>query len=58
MKNPYNQDKIMVWMYKTTHKTIKQNAEKKRAKLYAYLDYIIKLGLKEEERRKNENNAN
>lgn len=51
--NPYTKDKTMMWVKNDTHKILKNNANKKGAKLYVYLDYIIKLGL-ETERKRNE----
>jgi len=51
--NPYTRDKTMMWVMSDTHKILVNNATRKGAKLYVYLDYIIKLGL-EAEREKNE----
>lgn len=51
--NPYTQDKTMMWVMSDTHKILANNATRKGAKLYVYLDYIIKLGL-EAERKKGE----
>ena len=51
--NPYTQDKTMMWVRSDTHKILRNNALRKGAKLYVYLDYIIKLGL-EAERKRNE----
>ena len=51
-------DITMVWIKTDTHKIIKHNAIKKGAKLYAYTEHIIRLGLETEkknlERRNNE----
>lgn len=49
--NIYTQDKTLMWVNKDTHKVVKENAYKKGIKLYAYLDQIIKLGLKAEKDR-------
>jgi len=51
--NPYTKDKTMMWVRSDTHKILRNNALRKGAKLYVYLDYIIKLGL-EAERKRNE----
>lgn len=46
--NIYTQDKTLMWVNKDTHNLVKDRANQKGIKLYAYLDQLIQLGLKAE----------